>query len=183
MRKSALLFLLTAALIPLGCSRVSVHTMADPEVDFTRYATYKILPKGGAQVSGAGPARRRAIWRDPLYHSYVHDALGTALREKGLRPVPEAREADLVIAYQTTVQTHRDVLPPVYGVGWRGHVYVRHPARVRTYKEGTFVIDIVDGRERHLVWRGVGVGAMRDMRPGEPLTDAVREILAEFPPE
>ena len=75
------------------------------------------------------------------------------------------------------------MLPPVYGVGWYGHTYRARPAHVHWYKEGTLVIDIVDRRGRQLVWRGVGVGAMRDMRPGNDLKAAVREVLARFPPD
>ena len=52
---------------------------------------------------------------------------------------------------------------------------------MRWYKEGTLVIDIVDAAGKHLVWRGLGVGAMRDMHPGEPLRKAVADILKHFP--
>ena len=38
---------LTMVLLGAGCSRVAVHSMADPEADFTAYATFKILPRGG----------------------------------------------------------------------------------------------------------------------------------------
>jgi len=80
------------------------------------------------------------------------------------------------------VRDQADVVPPLYGVGWRGHVYRTSPGYVRWYKEGTLVIDIVDTADNQLVWRGVGVGAMRDMHPGTPMTEAVQEILEQFPP-
>jgi hypothetical protein len=53
---------------------------------------------------------------------------------------------------------------------------------VRWYKEGTLVIDLIDRKTEHLVWRGVGTGAVRDMKPGDDLSGAVGQILEEFPP-
>jgi hypothetical protein len=156
--------------------------MADPGADFASYATFRVLPRGGEVASGERLPRHLRALEDPGFHDALHEAIQTALVAKGLRPAGEA-EPDLVIGYQTAVRNQADVMPPAYGVGWRGHVYVRHPGNVRWYKEGTLVIDVVDAASRTLVWRGIGVGAMRDMHPGEALDDAVREIFEEFPPE
>jgi len=171
------------ALIASACSSVAVRSMADPQADFATYATFRILPQGGAKLPANLPAKRLRVLKDPLYHSYIHDAITAALAEKGLRRASGEQPADLVVAYQTLMRSRTEVMPAVYGVGWRGHVFVRHPARVKKYKEGTLIIDLVDAADRHLVWRGVGVGAMRDMRPGDQVYQAVEKVLAEFPPE
>lgn len=164
-----------------GCARVSVHTMSDPQADFTRYATFRILPRGGATLQAAPPRRLRVL-DDPAFHDELARAIATALAEKGLRAVSRDADPDLVVGYQIAVRNQAEVLPPIYGAGWRGHLYLRHPAQVHWYKEGTLVIDLVDAGERDLLWRGVGVGAMRDLHPGEALEEAVREILEGFPP-
>jgi hypothetical protein len=171
------------ALIGAGCSRISVHTIADPEANFATYSTFKFLPEGGKPPAGAPAAARLRILRNPNYHAILQEAIGSALIEKGFRSARGEAEADLLVGYHTVVQNRADVVPPIYGVGWRGHVYVARPGHVRHYKEGTLVIDIVDAVGHHLVWRGVGVGAMREMRPGEALHGAVGEILEDFPPE
>lgn len=179
----ALAALVVVAMIVSGCSRVSVHTIADPDANFATYSTFKFLPKGGKASRGAAPPPRLPILRDPAYHALVQEAIGSALVEKGFRALRGAAEPDLLIGYHTVVRKRADVVPPIYGVGWRGRVYVARPGHVRHYKEGTLVIDIVDAAGKHLVWRGVGVGAMREMRPGEALHGAVREILEDFPPD
>ena len=158
-----------------GCSRVAVHTIVDPEADFASYSTFDFLPNGGPK---GGPTHGRTL-RDPLYYSYVQEAIAEVLAEKGLKRVHG--NADLVIAYKALTRRQAEVLPPIYGVGWRGRVYVVAPGHVAWYREGTLVIDVIDTRTRHTVWRGVGTGAMRDMRPGEDLKAAVREVMERFP--
>jgi len=176
--------LLLVALVALGsgCSRVSVRTMADPQIDFTRYATFAFAPDAGKPPLDAPPPRHLAIIKEPRYHASLQEVIGSTLVEKGFTPVRPGIDPDFLIAYHTVVRDQADVVPPLYGVGWRGHVYRTSPGYVRWYKEGTLVIDIVDTADNQLVWRGVGVGAMRDMHPGTPMTEAVQEILEQFPP-
>ncbi len=174
-----------AALILLsgsGCAPVAVHTMADPIANFAAYSTFEVLPDGGATLADAAHTRRSRLLDDPRLNDELRAAIASQLTIKGLRPAPAGSEPDLVIGYQTAARNQAEVLPPIYGVGWRGRVQMRLPAQVHWYKEGTLVIDIVDALDRSLVWRGIGVGAMRDMRPGGPLEEAVREILKDFPP-
>ncbi|MBP6875849.1 MAG: DUF4136 domain-containing protein [Candidatus Eisenbacteria bacterium] len=166
-----------------GCSRVSVRSMADPDVDFGRFATFAFLPDGGRPPEDAPPPRHLSILQDPRYHASLQEAIGSALVERGFRPARAEAQPDLWIAYHTVIRDQADVMPALYGVGWRGRMFVASPGYVRWYKEGTLVIDIVDAADDRLVWRGVGVGAMCDMRPGTPMNEAVEEILDEFPPE
>jgi hypothetical protein len=165
-----------------GCSRVAVHVEADPRANFSSYTTFEFLPNGGVKRPAEDIPRRLRATLDPLYHAYVQEGVTRDLTAKGFVLAPSRDEADLLIGYRTVISDRADVIPPIYGFGWRGYVHPVHPARVHWYKEGTLVIDIIDRRDEYLVWRGVGVGAMRDMRPGEDLMDAVKEILADFPP-
>jgi hypothetical protein len=166
-----------------GCSRVSVHTVVDPNADFRAYTTFKFLPEGGApERTGPGTRRLRFI-EDPIYHADVQLAIRNDLETKGFRVVRGDQEPDLLIGYRTVVRNRADVLPPLYGVGWRGRVFVAGPGMVRWYKEGTLVVDVIDARTQETVWRGIGVGAMQDMAPGEGVPASVREILKDFPPK
>ncbi len=165
-----------------SCSRIQVHTLADPGASFTAYETFAFLPKGGMKnVPGGGPRTR--IIRDPLFHAHVQAAVEEDLLAKGYRRISEPSHADVLVGYRTAMKDQAEVMPAVYGVGWRGRVHQVRPAHVKWYKEGTLVIDLIDRRGEHLVWRGVGVGAMRDMKPGEELREAVGEIMNRYPPE
>ena len=179
----ALATLAATAVLSAGCARVSVHTVVDPSANFTTYTTFAFLPDGGSTERPGGARHRVRLVEDPLYHAHVQEAIAAELAVKGFRPARESIEPDLLIGYQTLVRNRADVVPPLYGVGWRGRVYVAAPGHARWYKEGTLVIDMIDGQSRETVWRGVGVGAMRDMRTGEEIREAVQEILKDFPPK
>ncbi|MBD3236857.1 MAG: DUF4136 domain-containing protein [Candidatus Eisenbacteria bacterium] len=166
-----------------GCSRVRVHSMTDPDASFTSYASFAFLPNGGRSEKPRNlPPRLRRL-ADPLYKASVQDAIEIHLEARGLRSVSRGSQPDLLIGYRTVVKDQARAVPPIYGVGWRGRVHVVRPGHVKWYKEGTLVIDVIDRKGEHLVWRGIGVGAMRDIKPGAPLNEAVGEILSELPME
>jgi hypothetical protein len=171
--------------LPLGsgCSRVDVRTTVDPNADFSSYTTYNFLPDGGKKHQTKRLPPRLTLLADPFYYAHVQNAIEFDLTSKGLRRVRSGGKPDLLVGYRTIVKDRADVVPPIYGVGWRGHAYVARPGHVHWYKQGTLVIDVIDARNEHMVWRGIGVGAMRDMHPGVDLQEAIAEILKRFPPE
>jgi hypothetical protein len=162
---------------------MSVHTQVDPDANFASYQTFDFLPDGGVKRRHGQLPRRMRILNDPLFHAYVQEAIEEDLGGKGLVRIRERRRADLLVGYRTVIKDQAQIVPPIHGVGWRGRRFVAKPGHVRWYKEGTLIVDLIDAHSDHLVWRGVGVGAMRDMRPGADLKAAVREILDEFPPD
>ena len=141
-----------------GCARVSVHSVVDPNANFRSYTSFKFLPDGGRPERAERPSRHLRRVEDPLYHAEVQMAIRADLEAKGLQRVAEGSEPDLLIGYQTVIRNQADVMPPLYGVGWRGRVYVAAPGHVRWYKEGTLVIDVIDAKSGDTVWRGIGTG-------------------------
>jgi hypothetical protein len=67
-----------------------------------------------------------------------------------------------------------------YGVGTRF-------SEVHHYKEGTIVLEIVDGRSNQLVWQSAAVGALTNLdnpeEAQEQVARAVAEMLEKFPPK
>jgi hypothetical protein len=57
---------------------------------------------------------------------------------------------------------------------------------VSQYREGTLIIDVVDGRENELAWRGVVQGEMHEKRDAQErqqaVDKAIKEALKDFPP-
>ena len=54
---------------------------------------------------------------------------------------------------------------------------------VNSYPEGTLVIDVIDRRDRQLVWRGVGEGAFSKTNPSDDkVAKRVAKIMSTFPP-
>lgn len=65
------------------------------------------------------------------------------------------------------------------GAGFGNDIYVRQ------YKQGTFMLDIVDPASRELIWRGVAGKRLNSGTPQERddyVRGIVSAILAEFPP-
>ena len=57
---------------------------------------------------------------------------------------------------------------------------------VRTYKEGTVVLDIIDTRSSKIIWRGIAEGRLKeDMSINDKnrvASEVASELLADFPP-
>lgn len=172
---------LSLALILPACSRVRVHVEMDPEADFGRYRTYSFLSHGGAERAPGTLPPRLKIVSDPLFQKHVEHEITSDLGERGLSEVERKTHADLLIGYSTVIRSRAERMPPLVGTGRYGHHYVIHPGHIKWYKEGTLVIDVIDADSHVLVWRGIGTGMLRDMRPGPELRAAIREIMARLP--
>ncbi len=72
------------------------------------------------------------------------------------------------------------------GFGHHGYSPYYSSGYVRQYLEGTLILDIVDGRNDRLIWRGWASGALdHDPKPEDVrmyVNEAVRKILEKFPP-
>ena len=80
-------------------------------------------------------------------------------------------------------------------IHWCGSYAVRSPYRHRggwgnlsapmidQYEEGTLIIDVLDGQNRQLMWRGADSRRLGRAAPQqEEIRKSVEQILAEFPP-
>jgi len=70
--------------------------------------------------------------------------------------------------------------------GRHGSIGISTGSQVRTYEQGTLLIDVVDVASDKLVWRGVSAQALPDLSDPQRLTDhinnTVAAILKQFPP-
>jgi hypothetical protein len=57
---------------------------------------------------------------------------------------------------------------------------------VRTYKEGTVVLDIIDARSSKIIWRGIAEGRLKEhlsiSDKNRVASEVAAELLADFPP-
>lgn len=60
-------------------------------------------------------------------------------------------------------------------------------SQIRTYEQGTLLIDVMDAASGKLVWRGISSQALPDLSDPQRLTNRINEtveaILEQFPPE
>jgi len=177
-RRTALVVaLLTSA--ALACSSMTIETHADPQASFSEFKTYNWMPNPRGVDRRVGP--QVAAW--------IIEAVEGQLAVKGFEKLDEP-DTDFKVGYQAAVQGTMEVsyVDSYYGYGvqswFRGGEQQQSAARY--YDKGSIVIDIVDSRANRLVWRGVAEAEVDRQTDPEKLQErvreAVRKILADFPP-
>ncbi len=178
-RRSAVgLVVLVSLSALLGCSSISVSSDYDESTDFNELKTF-------AWMKGVNEGKLDLGVKNPLVRSRIQNAIAAELEAKGYRQV--FGRPDFHVAYHARTQERLDLrsMPmsgPMRGPRWGGAY-----ADLYQYEEGTLIIDLVEEKTQHLIWRGVGKGAV-DWR-GDPdqktklINEAVQKILAEFPPK
>ena len=150
--------------VAIGCTAYRVSHDYDPGADFSALRTYDWLD----------PAEGGGLEPNALIDARVKDAVNAQLEAKGLRRDPKS--PDFLIAYD---------------ISKKGRVRVENytfiaDKKLRTYEEGTLVLDFVAPNGKDLLWQGVARRTL-DSRPTPEKIDkriqgAVEEILAAFPP-
>lgn len=159
------------AVLAAGCATLEVYTDHDPAADFSRFKTFDFIgqPRGLDQLMGK---RARAEVAMQLNAKGLHRGSG--------RP-------DLLVAIVARTRAERQVTTVHYGWGW-GYGWWGglggSTSYVRNVPIGALVVDLVNARNKQLVWRGVA----RDYLSRNPkenaamLHRAVAKMFEEYPP-
>ena len=157
----------------LSCSSMTVRADHDSQKDFSDYSSFAIFERQGKE--------NRRPQMSPIVDRRIGATMAAELRAKGFDST-SPRDADFLVTFYTAVR-RRVVINHAGWYGW-GRWGMRGGAtRVNSFSEGTLVIDIIDRRNRELVWRGVGEGAFTSTNPSdEKVAKRVGKILQTFPP-
>jgi hypothetical protein len=182
----ALLAATLSVLLVVGCGGTQVRVDYDTKQDFTALRSYAWAPMTEEE--------RQEKSRDSLTHERIQSAIAAHLAARGYTQIDEAK-ADFLVTHTVMIERRvqmRDTRVAIgygrYGAG--GGVGVGFSAPVDTtayeYRVGTLIIDVIDARQKRLVWRGAGERTLEGERTPEQriaLIDAtVGEILGRFPP-
>jgi len=159
-----------------ACSSVQYITDFDTRHDFgsdRSFAWFERAGRGG--TSGAVP--------NAIVAGRIRRALSQGLKELGLTEVGNG-PTDLLITYHIALEHGMEIYSsgwgmPYYGCwgGWAGGY-----SSVRRVTRGTLILDILDGRKRSLVWRGIAAGAFDQPNPDQDdVTGIVEKLLKDFP--
>jgi len=175
-----LLVLPLAALV--GCSGIRIDTDYDPAADFSTLKTWAWVP---ASARRGGDPR---IVND-LVDARIRAAVEAGLASRGYRKVSSG--SDFVVTYHAGLERKIQV-DRLYGSGgyypyrdW--HYYGGGETVVREYDEGTLLLDVIDAKQKTLVWRGsaravVDEAATPEQREAK-IRAAVEKMLDRFPPQ
>ena len=151
----------------------------DRAADFSGYSTYAWLERDGSVETQLPDHLRMRLQR----------VTEEVLAEKGFDPAPAPPQTDLLLTYfygatdelQINHVAYASYSPWGYSY-WPGFNYGY--TEVRSYKQGTLVLDIVDARTHQLVWMGILEKEVSSVNPpGKRIQKTIRKLLKNFPPK
>lgn len=146
-----------AAALAIACAgcggNVQVRTQAAPGFTTEGRRTFRILPVP-ARVDGGTPAANDPMLENSITNRALRDDVRRALHSRGYQPA-DGGPADLDVAIYAAANQALDIRTYNYGYTWRG--WPRQYTEVTPYERGTVIVDLVDPRNRQLLWRGQGV--------------------------
>lgn len=170
------LIVAAAAAALAACSGISTSTDWDASYDFSALSTYAWMDQGLEGGVSEIMLRRMVV------------AVDDHLAASGFTKVG-AEDADFLMAYHSGSQDREQYDTYGYGAGgwwdgyWGGGMTT---TTVRTYTEGTLILDVVDRSTNELVWRGSASKTIDQMESPEQriqaIQKAVGELMKDFPP-
>lgn len=171
--------LLTAALAACA-STPRVYTDHAPTANFSQYSTYT----WSADLQGMSP----------LAQQRVVEMIDAQLAAKGWRKVTD--NGDVTVVARASTQQKQDIDTYYDAPMWGGWGY-RSPwmysgmgmgyssTSVRTYEEGTLVVDMFDTASKQAIWRGTATGTIPEnpQKLTEQVQAGISEMFAGFPPQ
>lgn len=157
-----------------GCSSVSIHHDVDKTADFTSFRTFDWADSVDANL---------AVDDEDSAHEIVVTMTNQLLMEKGLKPVDD--DPDIWVTYYSGSEKKIDVGGSGYSYGGEYSGWQDAGVGIYPYKEGTLIVDLVDARTKHLVWRGVAQGVMlnpSDKALNKLVVKALEDMFEKYPP-
>ncbi len=163
--------LVLMAVLAASCTTLKVYTDHDPAADFSRFKTFDFIgqPKG----------------LDPLMGKRARAEVALQLKAKGLHRA--TGRPDLLVAIAARTRSERRVNTVHYGFGW-GYGWWGGMGGSTSYVQnvpvGALVVDLVNARNKQLVWRGMANDYLSPSpkENAEMLHRAVAKMFEEYPP-
>jgi len=163
---------LAAVLTACASSAPKMKVGWDQNVSFAQYHTWAWKADGSIQ--------------DPVWGRRCQDVLSDQLASDGLKQVKLDQNPDLWAVVHARLSATTEVVPfsPDWGYAWGGW------APVDDYEVqipvGTMIIDLVDVKLKHIVWRGrakdvIDTSLSNEARE-EKLIGVLKQLFAGFPP-
>lgn len=173
---------LFAMMFIAGCaSAPTIRVDRDTTADLSQYRTF-----GFFELLETDKARYSTITTSRLKDATIRELERLGYRHDESHP-------DLLVNFSADISDRQDLTktpasvrgfygyrPAAYRA-WAGYAY---DVDVRQYKAGTLIIDLIDARQKRLVWRGVAEGELHKGDQSDParlIERAVTGIFAAFP--
>jgi hypothetical protein len=186
--------LLNVVALVIGFSMIAGCTNK-PYVETDHEVGYDFAALKAFSVAETKQETKDSLLVSPFTLSHIHQVLGDELGKRYQKESAESKP-DFIVNYHVVVEEKIDPRSynDLYGYGMYGRGYYYHPhpmyygvnSGIRTYNQGSLIIDIIDGKTNKPIWRGVSQKRLsKGMAPQnqrEVLSMAVSEVIAQFPP-
>jgi hypothetical protein len=166
-----LAFMLTAL---AGCE-FSTNVDYDPDADFAAIKTYAWAEQNHPEISD-------------LMHKRIIQAVDEQLQAKGLSQTQS--DPDVYVTYHGDDDERTVIDTTSYGYRYSPRWYHRGgvsaaTTQVRTYKQGTLIVDIYRASEKQLIWRGTITGTISDnpQKNAKNISKGTEKLFKEYPPK
>ncbi|MBD9417352.1 DUF4136 domain-containing protein [Pseudomonas sp. PDM16] len=182
------LLLIPLMLFLAACQSVNVERDFDASRDFGAYRSWS-WQEPALQYRPDDPRIK-----SDLTEQRIRDAITQQLDQRGLRPAAAGGAGDLKVQAWLIIDERQDQVSTNYGGywggywggGWGGPAYTE--TRNVDYKVATIQVDLFDGKDGKLVWRGSAEQVMRQSPPTPREREAaihttVAKVLGQYPPQ
>lgn len=180
--RSIIFFSITFFILSGCASGPRVNTDFDTNASFLNLKSFAFAPDN---------AETKEV--TTLLSKRVRSAIAASLKAQGKAMVDETN-ADFLVAYHTSVEKRIDVdtyyqawgFRPNWWYGPQFHAGHFPTTRVREYKIGTLVVDIIESESKSVIWSSSAENTLsKYLSPQEreeKINSVVNAMLAEFPP-
>ena len=175
---------LLAGLLLSGCTTTpDVYSQVATGSDFRGIKTYGFLAQASTDTAGY----------ESLETNFLKVAVAQQLDDRGLHYDPENPDVVMNFYIHTADKIRASQTPVMTGgyYGYRGGYYdgfgpggMAYETTVQQYTEGTLTIDMIDPKQRKVLWEGTVKGRLtkKDVKNLEAtIDDAVNDIFYRFP--
>ncbi|MGC6372350.1 DUF4136 domain-containing protein [Pseudomonas sp. K2I15] len=169
-----------------GCQTSQVNHDFDASRDFGAYRSWS-WKEPALQYRPDDPRIKSDITEQR-----IRQAVGEQLDQRGLRHAAPGTKADLNVQTYLIVEDRQQQVTTNYGGAWGGpwNGYWGAPmyneTRNITYKVATIQIDLLDGKDGKLVWRGSDEQILASSPEPQDRSAAIRatvtKVLSNYPP-
>jgi hypothetical protein len=180
---STCLMLVAVALLSACASAPNTYSNSAPGTDFSAIKSYGFLNEISTDKANY----------ESLETNFLKVAVAQQLDSRGLRYEPANPDVlmNFYIHSKEKIKTRQVPTMNSGYYGYRGDYYddfgfsgQTYETRIDQYTEGTLSIDMVDAKQRQLIWEGTVTGRItkKDVQDLEKLVDtAVNDVFVKFP--